>query len=53
MKGDKFDDKGVGKIKTGPRELENKMRVRQSAPGAGRKCKECGSVYEDGECPMC
>lgn len=47
--GVEFDAKGKGKIKTGPRSLENDMRLKQ---GRGKTC-DCGAQYEGSGCPMC
>lgn len=52
--GHDYSPQGKGKIKTGPRSLDNTMRLRQrsgSVEGTSKKCS-CGAVH-DGDCPMC
>lgn len=53
MEKNKWSDKPVGKIKTGPqKDLDNKMRVKSNMP-ADRDCPTCGASYKGAECPMC
>lgn len=50
-----YSPRGRGKIKTGPRALDNSMRLKQKSghmEGGHKKC-DCGAVYEGGACPMC